>query len=173
MDNTPTSVFLKAEWRKLIIANYTVEPGKLMKYLPAKTELDQYEGSVYVSLVGFMFRKVRVKGILIPFHTIFPEVNLRFYVRFKEKGEWKRGVVFISEIVPRPAITLVANTLFNEHYISLPMRQTEEIAGGNLQVGYGWRYQRKWNELYVEANIYAQPLLSGSKEEFITEHFWG
>jgi uncharacterized protein YqjF (DUF2071 family) len=168
-----SSVFLTAEWRKLIMANYPVDPSVLRDFLPSRTELDTWKGSTYVSLVGFMFREVRVRGLRIPFHTHFPEVNLRFYVRYKEGSEWKRGVVFISEIVPRPAITWVANTLFKEHYISLPMRHSENLAGSLLQVGYEWKYQGRWNQLSADAGVPGRSLAAGSKEEFITEHFWG
>src|SRR5262249_47317084 len=98
------------------MANYPVDPLILRPYLPAYTELDEWKGQTYVSLVGFMFRRVRVKGLQVPYHTEFPEVNLRFYVRHWQNSQWKRGVVFINEIVPKPAITWVANTLFREHY---------------------------------------------------------
>lgn len=166
-------VFLKAEWRKLVMANYPVDPAALSPYLPARTELDTWEGDTYVSLVGFQFREVRVRGLRIPFHTNFPEVNLRFYVRYKEGAAWKRGVVFLREIVPLPAVTLVANTLFRERYISLPMRYEEQTDGQLLQAGYHWKYRGRWNQLSVEAAAVSQPLVSGSQEEFITEHFWG
>jgi uncharacterized protein len=174
MNNIPLrSVFLTAEWRKLIMANYPVSPSVLQAYLPAKTELDTWKGQPYVSLVGFMFREVKVKGFSVPFHTTFPEVNLRFYVRFKEGSEWKRGVVFISEIVPKRVITWVANTLFREHYISLPMRNTNKTDGELLGCAYQWKYKGSWNELAVNANALPHPLVPGSPEEFITEHFWG
>ncbi len=92
-------IFLTAEWRKLAMANYPVEPDRLRPFLPPRTELDTWAGDPYVSLVGFQFREVRVKGRRIPFHTHFPEVNLRFYVRYKDGSGWKRGVVFVREIV--------------------------------------------------------------------------
>lgn len=103
---------MTASWNHLIMANYAVDPEVLQYYIPLHTELDLYEGQCYVSLVGFLFDEVRLKGWRIPFHTRFPEVNLRFYVRYKEQGQWKRGVVFISEIVPKPAISWVANVLY-------------------------------------------------------------
>jgi uncharacterized protein YqjF (DUF2071 family) len=167
------AIFLTAEWRKLAMANYPVNPETLRRFLPAKTELDTWQGQAYVSLVGFQFREVRVKGLRIPFHTKFPEVNLRFYVRFKEEGEWKRGVVFIREIVPLPAITLVANTLFRERYISLPMRYVEATDGTVLRAAYHWRYKNRWNSLSIKAENNSHPLTEASHEEFITEHFWG
>lgn len=117
-------VFLTAEWRKLALAQYAVDAEILKKYLPPHTELDDWHGKYYVSLVGFMFLDVKLKGFNIPYHTNFEEVNLRFYVKYNENGIWKRGAVFISEIVPLPAISFVANTIYKEHYQTLPMKHT-------------------------------------------------
>lgn len=155
------------------MANYPVDPAVLRPLLPVRTELDRWAGDVYVSLVGFQFRQMRVRGLRIPFHTNFPEVNLRYYIRFKEGGTWKRGVVFIREVVPLPAVTFIANTLFREHYISLPMRYEESLDGRILRAGYHWKYKGRWNQLAIMADSMAQPLVTGSHEEFITEHFWG
>ena len=55
------------------MAQYAVEPGILAPYLPAGLELDFYEGRCFVSLVGFLFDRVRLKGVAIPFHTRFEE----------------------------------------------------------------------------------------------------
>ena len=166
-------VFLTASWNHLIMANYTVDPNILQAYIPAHTELDLYEGRCYVSLVGFLFDHVRIKGWRIPFHTRFPEVNLRFYVRNKEQDQWKRGVVFISEIVPKPAISWVANVLYKEHYTTMPVRQVFREESGQLTVGYTWIYKRMENNLQVTAAPVPVPLPANSFEEFITEHFWG
>jgi len=123
-------IFLTAEWRKLAMANYPVDPGTLGPLVPQGTELDTWKGDCYVSLVGFQFIKVLVKGYRIPMHTNFPEVNLRFYVRYRDAGGWKRGVVFIREIVPLRAVSWLANTLFQERCISLPMRFEAMTTGG-------------------------------------------
>src|SRR5579863_2445057 len=98
-------VFLSAEWRDLVMLNYEVEAGLLSRYVPRGTVLDSFEGRTYVSLVGFRFCRTRLLGAFpVPFHTNFDEVNLRFYVRRKEGGDDRRGVVFIAEVVPRRAI---------------------------------------------------------------------
>ena len=76
-------VFMTAEWRKLVMANYVVDPQVLKKYLPVHTEIDIWEGRCYVSLVAFMFMNTRIKNYSIPFHRI-SKSELRFYVRFKE-----------------------------------------------------------------------------------------
>ncbi|WP_027003356.1 YqjF family protein [Hugenholtzia roseola] len=177
--------FLKAQWRKLLMANYAVEPQLLMPYLPHGCELDLWHGTCYVSLVGFMFQDTRLLGIKIPFHVNFEEVNLRFYVKCpdtSQKGAYKRGVVFIKEIVPKPALTWVANTLYKEHYQTLPMRhfwrETQEKKGDSpkpiLEVGYEWKNQKaaQWQTFQAKALHTAQPLEVGSEAEFITEHYW-
>jgi len=132
-------VFLTAEWRKLALAQYAVDEQILLKYLPPHTELDSWNGKYYVSLVGFMFMNVKLLGFNIPFHTNFEEVNLRFYVRYKHDKEWKRGVVFVKEIVPLPAITFVANTIYKEKYQTLPMKHVWVEQENQLEVDYLWK----------------------------------
>jgi uncharacterized protein YqjF (DUF2071 family) len=167
------SAFLKAEWRKLTIANYEVNPALLAKYLPSRTELDFWKGRCYVSLVGFMFLNTSIKGIKIPLHINFEEVNLRFYVTHQNSiKELKRGVVFIKEIVPRPALTFVANSIYNENYQTLPMTHHWEFSGSSWSIGYQWKLKR-WNSFSVQADVAAININEGSEEEFITEHYWG
>lgn len=164
--------FLSAEWRKLIMANYTISPKILEPFVPKNTELDLWQGNCYVSLIGFMFLNTAVKGIKIPFHVNFEEVNLRFYVRHKKENEWRRGAVFIKEIVPKSMISLVANTLYGEHYQTLPMSHNWHTEGGKLFVEYCWK-NGNWQSLKVEAASDAYEIAEGSEEEFISEHYWG
>src|ERR687887_240214 len=100
--------FLTAEWRKLAMINYEIDPSVLLKYKPRGTELDDWQGKSFISIVGFLFQKTRVFGLPIPYHRDFEEVNLRFYVRYPGDEGWRRGVVFIKEIVPRQAIATSA-----------------------------------------------------------------
>lgn len=167
------NTFLQAEWRKLLMANYIVDPELLLPYLPHKTELDLWDGSCYVSLVGFMFLNTKIKGIKVPFHTNFEEVNLRFYVRYLDRDEWKRGTVFIKEIVPKPALTFVANMVYGEHYETLPMSHGWKTEGDVLTVEYSWKKNDRWNSMKVNSSLTQTDIASGSVEEFITEHYWG
>ncbi|MEM7298536.1 MAG: DUF2071 domain-containing protein, partial [Bacteroidota bacterium] len=169
----PKPVFLRAEWRKLVMANYEVDPNILATYIPFGTEIDTWNDRCYVSLVGFMFLNTRVLGFPIPFHRNFEEFNLRFYVRYKEDGEWKRGVVFIKELVPKAAITFVANTLYQEHYQTVPMRHDWGSVGETQQVRYEWKFKGKWDSIWVEAEKEGKSLVEGSEAQFITEHYWG
>jgi len=170
-------VFLTGEWRYLAMLNYRVDLALLEPFVPRGTTLDHWQGATYVSLVGFLFRDTRVLGLPIPLHRDFEEVNLRIYVRREVGGEVRRGVTFIREIVPRPAIAAVARLAYNEPYIALPMRHTI-AAQANLDAAprtlrYEWRQRAGWSALSVEASGVATPLVPESEAEFITEHFWG
>lgn len=169
-------IFLSAEWKNLAILNYEVDPSILKKYIPTKTELDTFQNKTLASLVGFQFYNTFVKNIPIPFHQNFEEINLRFYVRYKSDNEWRRGVVFIKEIVPRIAIAFLANKLYNENYIALPTNHTINLNGKNPndnQIRYMWKFNGYWNYLYVIPQGQPKELSPGSIEEFITEHYWG
>ena len=165
--------FLNAEWRKLAIANYVIDPSIIKKYVPAGTELDLWEDKCYVSLIGFMFLNTKLLGIKIPFHINFEEVNLRFYVKRFENNTWKRGVVFIKEIVPKPALTFIANKIYNEHYQTLPMEHKWEENNINRTVLYRWKLNKIWHSFKVTAALNASEILENSETEFITEHYWG
>jgi uncharacterized protein YqjF (DUF2071 family) len=166
--------FLQAEWRDLLMVNYEVDPEILKPYLPAYTELDLWQGKALVSMVGFMFLNTRVLGVKWPFHVNFEEVNLRFYVKHFDGKDWKRGAVFISEIVPLFIIPLVANNLYNEHYKAMPMRHSSTpVANGSTEYLYEWRYNNQWNKLGATVSNTFNNMEPDSAEEFIFEHYWG
>lgn len=167
-----SATFLDAAWRKLIIANYAVDPALLSPYLPYGTRLDLYQNTCYLSLVGFMFQDTRVRGWKIPFHINFEEVNLRFYVQRQHQGATRRGVVFVREIVPRRALSLVARTIYGEPYVTMPMSHTWLHAGHEWTVAYHWG-KGLHNCLRVVTGDTPRDIAAGSEEEFITEHYWG
>src|SRR5262249_39860951 len=113
-------------------------------------------------------------------------INLRYYVKRVVDGEVRRGVVFVREIVPRRAVAIVANRLYNENYVTRRMRRVITMAGGELQiggrVGYGWgsagggrrrRGAKMWNRVGARAATEPELPSAGSLEEFIVEHYWG
>ena len=157
--------------------NYAVEPDLLRPCVPDGLELDTWNGKTYVSMVGFLFLRTRVLGLWVPGHSNFEEVNLRFYVRRRAPEGWRRGVVFIKEIVPRRLIASVARRRYNEPYAAMPMRHAIEMENDRLRNGgsveYAWRHQDRWNSLRATTIGAPQSPAEGSEEEFITEHFWG
>jgi uncharacterized protein YqjF (DUF2071 family) len=173
----PAPAFLTAEWRWLAMLNYEVEPAILESRVPRGTELDGWQGRTFVSMVGFRFLDTRVRGWAIPFHRNFEEVNLRFYVRRLGEDGWRRGVVFVREIVPRWAIATLARLVYGENYLALPMRHRQDLPQGEASirglVEYGWQHKGRWNALSARIAGAARPPAPGSQEEFITEHYWG
>lgn len=173
-ESNPAKIFLTAEWRWLAMLNYEIEPSALAPFVPAGTGLDFWNGKTYVSLVGFVFQNARMRGIPIPFHRSFEEVNLRFYVRREAEDGQRRGVVFIKELVPRRAVAFVARKFYNENYHALPMAHKVEKSGEEIKsVSYSWRLNGKENFLKVAVAGCARPPVDGSLSEFITEHYWG
>lgn len=175
--STQQAAFLTAEWRNLLVLNYEIDPSRLQHLVPVGTELDFWHGRTYVSIIGFRFLNTKLLGIPIPFHRNFTEVNLRFYVRRRTADEWRRGVVFIKEIVPLPAVALIAKQVYNENYITLPMRHHVELPqppnAHHGRFAYSWKWQRHWIEMSAEVQGTANPLSPDSEEQFITEHYWG
>jgi len=165
--------FLTANWSYLAMLNFAIDPDLLTPFVPAGTELDFHEGRTFCSVVGFLFLNTMLLGLPIPFHRDFEEVNLRFYVRQKSPTGWRRGVVFIRELVPRRAIAITARIFYGEPYLALPMRSEIVHRDGIVAVEYGWQHGKKWEALRLAATGDPQTSAQGSHEEFITEHYWG
>lgn len=165
--------FLTAKWTNLALINYEIDAKILEKHVPYGTELDFWDNKCYISLVGFMFEDVKLLGLKIPLHTNFEEVNLRFYVKRFEEGKWKRGVVFIKEIVPKLAIKIVANTVFKENYETLPMKHKVIENENTFNFTYNWKKDQKWNSISLETEKNLIKIEENSEAQFITEHYFG
>lgn len=165
------AIFLTAEWKNLVMFNYAVDPRLLERFVPSGTELDLWQGTGYLSLVGFEFNHTRVSGVAVPFHGSFEEVNLRFYVK---RGK-RRGVAFIRELVPRRAVGMVARRFFNENYFCVPMahRIRRDAAEGLREAEYSWGSGAGRCSMRIEAKGEDYPPSEGSHAQFITEHYWG
>lgn len=166
--------FLRASWEYLAMVNYLVDPKILKPYLPPYTEIDFYEDKCYVSLVGFLFNDTRVLGVRWPGFVNFEEVNLRFYVKRHNGRYWERGVAFISEIVPKRLIALLANSLYNERYATAVMDHSVKETAQELKISYKWKKAgERWNHLHIHALNEPRIIEPGTLEEFIFEHYVG
>jgi uncharacterized protein YqjF (DUF2071 family) len=153
--------------------NFVADPKLLEPFVPSGTELDFHEGQTFVSVVGFLFLQTRVLGLPIPLHRNFEEVNLRFYVRRLAEEGWRRGVVFVRELVPRRAIAFVARAFYDEPYLAVPMRHSITDNGKELSLQYQWWRNGRWETLGMTVTGDLRDSTAGSHEEFITEHYWG
>ena len=167
-------VFLSAAWRNLVMLNYEIDPSLLVPYLPVGLEIDSFQGATYVSLVGFQFLDTRLFGAMaLPWHTNFDEINLRFYVRRRASDGFRRGVVFIKEIVPRLAIAWAARQLYGENYSCHPMRHTVHRDESVIRAEYQCKIGENRCRLHARASGEAALPAENSLAEFITEHYWG
>lgn len=168
--------FLTARWVDLALVTYRIPAETLRPHLAPGLEPDRLEGDgddvAYVSLVGFRFLDTRVRGVAVPLHTDFPEINLRAYVR--ERAGGRRGVTFIAELVPKPAIAVVANLLYHEHYRAVPMTmEAWDGTGGARRVEYGVRLADRDHRIALVGRRPTEQPSRFSLEHFFKEHEWG
>lgn len=172
---TQTPVFLTAEWLNLVLLNYTVPASLLEPLVPNGTELHLLRGEAYVSVVGFMFADTRVRGIAIPFHRAFEEVNLRFYVKRSVDGEERHAVTFIRELVPRIAIALAARSIYNEPYLRVTMSHHLALNPATRRCAeYRWGRTGGVTGAVVGDGLDRTTIPdAGSDEAFMTQRHWG
>jgi uncharacterized protein len=161
--------FLTARWSNLFLATYPVPEELLRPRVPPGLELDRRDGHCFVSLVAFDFLETKVLGIPWPGFREFPELNLRFYVRHGEQ----RGVVFIRELVPKAFVAWVANTFYNERYVSTTM--SSAIREDEREVTAVYRLD--WaGRMHTITALGTKPAIHPSRdsaEHFFKEHEWG
>ncbi len=161
--------FLTATWSHLLNLTYEAPPELLLPHVPTGTTLEVQNGRAFVSLVAFDFLHTRVRGLRIPFHINFPEINLRYYLR---QGD-RRGVAFLKELVPRPAIAWVARGLYNEPYEAAPMQSSIELAADTFVLRHTFRYRKARHEILARATDSLSVPDAGSQVHFFKEHEWG
>jgi uncharacterized protein YqjF (DUF2071 family) len=164
----PGMPFLTAEWRDLIGVTFPCPRDRLVPYLPPGATIDTLEGSPRVSLVAFAFSKTRVLGVPVPGHIRFPEINLRFYVRYRGQ----RAVVFIRELVPRRTIATIARLRYNEPYVRVPMSYGRDLdaASGSVRV---WHRFAKGSSVAVTASATGTLPEPDSPGHWLTDHALG
>lgn len=163
--------FLDVYWQDLLLVNYRLRGDAhqlLEKYLPPGTELDDFNGEHYVSVVAFRFHRTRMLGIPAPLYRDFPEINLRFYARRRVGDSWRRGVVFIKEIIPCRIPAMIARSVFKENFHVHKL--TREHVSNHLT--YQWPQGEVLQEIKTKLTGNVQPPEPGSLDEHIIEHYW-
>lgn len=159
--------FLTAEWRYLLNVTFPVPPDILLPHVPPGVTLDIQEGQAFASIVAFHFLDTRVRGLRIPFHINFPEINLRYYVK---RGE-RRGVVFWKELVPKYCIAAVANQIYNEPYEATRMHVALQGPAAQRELLHTFRYggaEHRIRAVFDETQRHIPE--PGSTEHYFKEH---
>ena len=101
--------------------------------------------------------------------SIFPEINLRFYVKYQNKN----AVCFIREFVPKYCIALIANKLYNEPYLSIPMQCYTKESTETIEVSHKFKYQNQAFAIHLTAQNQPYTPSSDSTEHYFKEHDLG
>jgi hypothetical protein len=165
--------FLRANWLNIASVNYVVDPDWLTQFLPAGTELDDYQGKHYMSLVALRYSDTKVLRIPVPYHRQFEEMSLRMYIKRKlDTNNWRAGVTFPKLFFPKHTLTGVARVLYKEAYFTREMKHQWNDESEHLNISYAIK-NGTWHNLNLVADKHSKPHKNGSIQEFFNQHYWG
>lgn len=123
------------EWLDLLFLHFQVDYDLLRPLVPAGLQIDQNQGSCYVSLVAFEMKNIRPRNLpAFPPISDFYEINVRTYI----EQDGKKGVYFISIEASKYLSALVARKLSGLPYEkSTILRDAQGYQ--NLNQGKGFR----------------------------------
>lgn len=156
-------------WHDLLFAHWAVPAKTLRPRVPAKLEIDTYEGQAWLGVVPFRMSGVRLRGTpALPWLSAFPELNLRTYVT----AGGKPGVWFFSLDAANRAAVAIARAWFHLPYFRARMSCVERdgwIEYKSIRTHRGaacGAFSGRYRAI-GEATV-AQP---GSLEHFLTERY--
>ena len=171
---------LVADWQNPLLFSWPVADAALDPLLPPGLELDRWEDSAYVSLVGLRFENVRVFGVPAP-RRAYDEINLRFYVR-RRSGDGDKdgrpGVVFVRQLVPHRLTALAARVMYGEPFETAPTGHKfygyhSSATALPSCVAYNWDGQGRRQQFWASSDASPVNVGPGSLEEFLTRRYWG
>lgn len=156
-------------WADLLFAHWPVPIPALRPHIPARLEIDTYEGVAWIAAVPFRMERVRPRGVPpVPRLSRFLELNLRTYVRVDDRP----GVFFFSLDAASPIAVSLARRWFYLPYLRARIRceregdtlvyQATRTHVGSPAVRFAARYRP------VGDIFHAEP---GTLEHFLTERY--
>ncbi len=125
-------------WTDLLFAHWPVAPNQMARLLPEGFDLDTYDGMAWAGVVPFRMEGVRLRGLPeVPGTNVFPEANVRTYVREPKSGH--HGVYFFSLDASNPLAVIGARMWYRLPYYFARMR----IERKKDATGAWWRYRSK------------------------------
>src|SRR5215470_10678906 len=164
----PSSSWVMAQnWHDLLFAHWAIAPELIRKLVPAKLELDTFQGRAWIGVVPFTMSGVRLRGTpALPWLSTFPELNVRTYV----KAGGRPGVWFFSLDAANTLAVKLARAWFHLPYFHAEMRA--EVENGEVR----YRSKRKGGGHAEFVGAYAAKGASfqaspGTIEHFLTERY--
>jgi uncharacterized protein YqjF (DUF2071 family) len=157
------------KWHDLLFAHWAAPEQALRRQVPAKLELDTFEGQAWIGIVPFTMSGVRLRGTPpLPGLSAFPELNVRTYVT----AGGKPGVWFFSLDAANRLAVLLARSCFHLPYFHARMNsragpqaieyfsRRDDRRGGSEQLQAVYRGERqRWKAK------------RGTLEYFLTERY--
>ena len=105
-------------WHDLMFMHWPVPPAALRPLVPARLDLDAYDGHAWLGVVPFRMTGVRPRFVPpIPGVSAFPELNVRTYVTDEDKP----GIWFFSLDAHNPIAVRLARATFSLPYFDAEM----------------------------------------------------
>src|SRR5207247_4693916 len=119
---------MRQDWERPTFLHWRFDAGAVQSLVPPPLSVERFDGSAWVSLVLFRMRVHPPAGPVVPWMGVFPETNLRTYVRGPDGG---RGIWFLSVEAGRLAPTVAARAVLGlpYHWASMTLRE----AGGAIR----------------------------------------
>ena len=167
-------VFMRGEWRDLVLLTWFAEPARLQPLVPAGVELDTWDGLALISVVGLKFLRLRAVGIPAPGLQAFAQVNVRVYVKRQPGGDVRHGVRFLSQMAPSRIMAAGAQLTMHEPFLARDTRVEDvRMPLGRRSITYAWR-SGGWHHIRVLVDPPPRRERGeGSLETFVLQRCWG
>ncbi len=148
------------EWNKALFFHYKIDSCLLRKFVPKDLEIDEINGSAWISLVAFTMEKIRPHFLpAFPPISDFDEINLRTYV-IKDQ---KPGVYFLSIEAGKLLSVLIAKSLSGLPYEKSRIKRTEN--------SYQATYPKRNFSLLADFEIGTEVTHKTDLDLFLTERY--
>lgn len=124
----PTAPWVMAQqWRDLLFAHWPLPVAALSALLPPSLAVDTFDGTAWIGIVPFRMHGIRPRLMPpVPGLSAFLELNVRTYVRLRDRGVEKRGVYFFSLDASNPVAVQIARHTFWLPYFDAMMRAYDD-----------------------------------------------
>ncbi len=153
-------------WETLTFLHWSYEPAIVRRLLPPGLEVDEYDERAWVGLVPFRMR-IRRPGLPeVPWVSVFPETNVRTYVR---GPDGRTGIWFLSLEAARLGAVLAARTLYRLPYMWA--RMTLEARPDLVRYWSRRRWPGPRGARCAVAVVPGEPIEPGALDHFLTARF--
>ena len=132
---------IQQSWKNLLFVHWQIDPQWIRDRIPSALEVDLFDGKAWIGIVPFDMNAIKRRGLPSPsWIRDFPEINVRTYVRYKDKP----GVWFFSLDVPKLLAVCLARALYHlpYHMAALHIEQKENC--------YTCIHRRNHHRFYAE-----------------------